>query len=236
MSNLVAVSDQSSFLSVIEKVISNPNSSVEMLDKILDAQERIMNKNAEIAFNADLSVMLNDIPVIAKTSEAKVVTKTGGNFGIKYASLDEIVEVVRPIMSKYGFSVNFEHMQPSQSAVTITCVLRHKMGHSIKNEIILPIDVSGAKNAVQSVGSTITYGKRYTLCSLLNIATGDDKDGFTVKADQANKKLKIDEVRFENAIVAVKTKKFKLCDLISGYDLTEDQKDRLDKEFGSDDS
>lgn len=227
----VGMSESQNFLAVIEKVMSSPNASVEMIEKILDVQERILNKQAEIAFNADLSVMLCEIPVIAKTSEIKVQTKSGGNFGVKYASLDEIVEVVRPILSKFGFSVNFEHDQNSSNLVKVSCILRHKQGHSIRNEVILPLDMSGSKNNVQSVGSTITYGKRYSICSILNIATGDDKDGFTVSAEKANAKQTLTEKRFTDALQAVKENKFELYKLCNDYNLTPQQKDAINKEF-----
>jgi len=42
----------------------------------------------------------------------------------------------------------------------------------------LPLDNSGSKNAVQAVGSSVSYGKRYVMAALLNITTrGEDDDG-----------------------------------------------------------
>ena len=32
---------------------------------------------------------------------------------------------------------------------------------------------------MQAIGSTVSYGKRYTFCALLNIATGEDNDAQT---------------------------------------------------------
>ena len=41
-----------------------------------------------------------------------------------------------------------------------------------------PIDTSGSKNAIQAVGSSISYGKRYTAGALLNLTSrGEDDDG-----------------------------------------------------------
>jgi hypothetical protein len=46
--------------------------------------------------------------------------------------------------------------------------------------MILPHDSTGSKNAVQAVGSSTSYGKRYTACALLNITSrGEDDDGET---------------------------------------------------------
>lgn len=237
MSNLVIQDqNQSSFLSIIDKVVSSPTASVDMLDKILDAQERVLSKQAEMAFNSALALMLNEIPIVAKTSDVRVQTKTGASYGYKYASLDEIVEVVRPILSKYEFSVNFEHFQPDHLNVRIICVLRHSAGHLIKNELILPIETSRqadghGKITVQSIGATVSYGKRYTLCSILNIATGDDRDGYTVKADQANTKPKIEDFRLNSAIASIKDGKYRISDLYTKFDLTPSQQNVIEEAF-----
>ena len=42
----------------------------------------------------------------------------------------------------------------------------------------LPADTSGSKNVVQAIGSSVSYGKRYTMQALLNITSGgEDDDG-----------------------------------------------------------
>ncbi len=47
--------------------------------------------------------------------------------------------------------------------------------------MICPLDQSGSKNAIQGAGSSVAYGKRYTLCAILNIVTnGDDRNGAAV--------------------------------------------------------
>ena len=46
--------------------------------------------------------------------------------------------------------------------------------------MVLPLDTSGSKNAVQAVGTSVSYGKRYVMCAMLNIATrGEDDDGIS---------------------------------------------------------
>ena len=44
--------------------------------------------------------------------------------------------------------------------------------------MLLPLDTSGSKNAVQAVGSSTSYGKRYTASALLNLTSRlpDDRD------------------------------------------------------------
>src|SRR5690606_5500273 len=40
-------------------------------------------------------------------------------------------------------------------------------------------DSSGSKNAIQAIGSTLTYLQRYTLIQALGLAASDDDDGQT---------------------------------------------------------
>ncbi len=59
-------------------------------------------------------------------------------------------------------------------------VLRHEAGHKEEAELVLPADVSGDKNPVQAVGSSLSYGQRYVTKLLLNLASrklGEDDDG-----------------------------------------------------------
>jgi hypothetical protein len=45
-------------------------------------------------------------------------------------------------------------------------------------------DASGNKNAVQALGSAISYGKRYTASALLNLTShGEDDDSFRAGID-----------------------------------------------------
>jgi hypothetical protein len=64
--------------------------------------------------------------------------------------------------------------------VTITGVLSHRSGHSERDQFVAKADTSGSKNDIQALGSTRSYGQRYTTIALLNIVTkGEDNDGQT---------------------------------------------------------
>ena len=79
----------------------------------------------------------------------------------------------------------FCNSRESNNKVIITGTLAHRDGHSITDEIPLSIDSSGAKNNVQGVGSTISYGKRYLVGMLLNLVfEGEDDDGHRAGAKQ----------------------------------------------------
>jgi hypothetical protein len=79
--------------------------------------------------------------------------------------------------------------------IKIVGILSHKQGYTQETEIILPSDTSGSKNAVQAIGSTISYGRRYVTCALLNISTGDDNDGKSEPVYTDPKKTPLNETQ-----------------------------------------
>lgn len=166
-------SQAQSLIQVIERVAMNPNADIVKLEKLMDLQERIMNREEEKAFYADLATMQPELPRVIKS-------KDGHNS--KYAPLEDINDAIRPAMQKHGFAVLFDINQ-GENCVEITTTLAHRLGHTKSLTIPLALDTSGSKNAVQAVGSTISYGKRYGICAILNISTGDDNDGASKSDD-----------------------------------------------------
>lgn len=166
MSELVKT-ETSSIIATIERAASNESVDIEKMQALLDMQERILNRNARQSFASALAQMQSELPTVAETAK-------GHN--TKYAPLERINEAVRPVLQRHGFAVTFRTKQ-SQAGIEVAAVLSHREGHHEETSLILPADTSGSKNAVQAIGSTISYGKRYALCALLNISTGDDTDG-----------------------------------------------------------
>lgn len=160
-------SETGALLSVIERVAMSPDADIAKLEKMLDMQERVLNRQAQEQFSAAMADMQADMPEVVERGKAH---------NTKYATFEDINAAVRPVLQKYGFAVTFRVNQ-LDGAIKVTAVLSHRGGHREETEMVLPHDTSGSKNAVQAVGSTVSYGKRYTMSALLNIATrGEDDD------------------------------------------------------------
>lgn len=160
------------FMAIIEKLTTNPTlQSVEVIERMMAAQERWEAREAEKSFNQAMERLQMKLPRIVKNSQ-------GHNS--KYAKLEDIDEVVRPLMKEEGFSVSYT-TEPRATGGCITVgTLRHAAGHKITSQMEMPLDGVGNKgmNSLQGMGSSNSYGKRYVLCNLLNIVTvGDDDDG-----------------------------------------------------------
>lgn len=158
-------------LAVIERVCTNPEADVNKLEKMLDMQERILDRQAEQAFQDALSELQSELPVIEKNGEIKVNNQVRS----RYAKFEDINKSVAPILHKYGFSITFATNQ-GNGFVTVIGILRHRDGHKESTQLDIPFDASGSKNAVQALGSSVSYGKRYVMSALLNITTTDDDD------------------------------------------------------------
>jgi len=156
-----------SMIQVIENAMTNPDVDILKLEKLLDVQERIMDRQAEIDFNQAMAEMQPKIPPIHKSSK-------GHNSD--YAKYEDIDKQVRPLYTDHGFSISFNSKRLEDGNVIYYGTLKHKNGHKETAEIDLPSDTSGSKNAVQAKGSSMSYAKRYLICMLLNIVTADEDD------------------------------------------------------------
>jgi len=149
--------------------------SIEVMTKLMDLRERWEAGQARKAFDEAVASAKAEIPVIAKTA-------TGHN-SKRYADFAAIARVVDPIITSHGLSYRFRTEQTDK--ISVTCVLSHRDGHSEANTLSGPSDTSGSKNAIQAIGSTLTYLQRYTLVQALGLAASEDDDGRTGNMGQA---------------------------------------------------
>lgn len=166
----VALSESATILSVIQRAAADPQCDIEKMERLMAMHERMQDRSAQAEFSKAMAEMQCEIPSIAERGK--------GHGTIKYATLEDINDVMKPIMQKYGFAISFKVVHAS-TGVSVTGILMHRAGHREETTMLLPSDTSGSKNAVQAVGSSTSYGKRYVMCALLNITTrGEDDDGY----------------------------------------------------------
>lgn len=156
---------------MLERLVKDPNVDPVKLEKMIEMVERVQATRAKAAFTAAFAEMLPEIPTIIETAKTDKTT---------YAPLEDIVEQVKPILFRHGFSLSFKTEWPEGARIKITGLLTHEQGHERTSEFLSAPDQTGSKNAIQAQASTISYGKRYTTCDLLAIVTRkEDDDGET---------------------------------------------------------
>lgn len=152
---------------------SDPHVNVAKLTALIAAEERREAVVAQRAYVSALTIMAQELPVI--TEAGKIIA--GDRVVSTYALWEDVNEVLRPLLARNGFVLSFRTNQEGD-AIVVTAVLDHCGGHQEATSLRLPPDLGIERNNVQAVGSTVSYGKRYTACALLNITTrGGDDDG-----------------------------------------------------------
>ena len=93
-------------------------------------------------------------------------------FKSTYISLDGILETARPILAKNGLAV-IQEATGDGDYIFVKTKLIHESGEMIETEVL---KMKPQKNDPQSMGSCITYSKRYQLAALLGICECIDDD------------------------------------------------------------
>jgi hypothetical protein len=162
------VSETAAILSVIERAAANPDVDLDKLERLLEMRERVEAQQARKAYYSGMAEMRPALPSIKKEG----VIDIGRGKPISFAKWEDINDAIVPVLSSYGFSIFFI-TDVLEGKVKVTCKVAHEAGHSEETSLPLPADTSGSKNAVQSIGSSVSYGKRYTAAALLNLTSRD---------------------------------------------------------------
>ena len=175
-----AHTEGTALLSMIERVALNPAADIDKLERLLAMQEQITARNARISFAADFAAMQGELPTIEERGHIVVREKArdGSRTGeviqdTPYALWEDINEGIKPVLAKHGFGLSFRPGVANDGRVTVTAILMHREGHREEATMILQHDSTGSKNAVQAIGSSTSYGKRYAAAALLNLTSRD---------------------------------------------------------------
>lgn len=90
----------------------------------------------------------------------------------KYAPLDVVLNVLRPVLGKYGLSV-MQIPTIDGEFVKVDTLLMHKDGAFMSIEGLC---VKPPKMSAQEIGSVITYLRRYTISAIVGIASEEEDD------------------------------------------------------------
>lgn len=146
--------------------------SAELIEKMMDLQERHERNEARRAYHDAMSRFKADPPEIDKD---KTVSFGQGRTAYHHASLANVTDKINRALAAHGLSAAWKTEQVDKG-ITVTCTITHRLGHSESTSLTAAPDASGSKNAIQAVGSTITYLERYTILALTGLATHDQDD------------------------------------------------------------
>lgn len=140
---------------------------------LMDLAERYEANEARKAYVDAINRFKANPPQLYKN---KAVSFGAGKTSYKHATLDQVSGVIGSALSAVGISHRWETEQFEGGMIRVTCVLQHVQGHCERVPLQATPDTSGSKNAIQAVGSCVTYLQRYTLLAATGMAVQDQDD------------------------------------------------------------
>lgn len=167
-----AIQEAPPIVSMIERIMTDPQVSVERVNQAFDFYQRVKSEAACKAYLQAKAAFKENAPEIIKDKKNK-------QFDSSYASIGNVVNTTNEELGKHGLDASWQYDQ-SDKTIKVTCVLRHVDGHSESVTLSAPPDSSGSKNPIQQIKSTLTYLKLATFEAVTGIATKEgnvDDDG-----------------------------------------------------------
>jgi ERF superfamily len=146
------------------------NAGIEVIERLKALYDQERSKREEADFNAAMSRVQSAIDRIAPDLN-------NAQTNSRYASYAAIDRVIRPVYSKEGFSLSFNTEESK-----IVCFASHNGGYTRRYEVDMPADGKGPKGGdvmtkTHATGSAMSYGQRYLVKFVFNLAIGTDDDG-----------------------------------------------------------
>jgi hypothetical protein len=175
MNDVVPIAPTTTLIDLLRAAVDKQAdiATLERLAKLYEAAE-LGQKKAE--FNNALAAAKAELRPIVKDQEI------GLNSGksIRFESMAAIAAVIDPVLAKHGLFAIFpdtEHPEQHEgNRIYVTCRLSHRNGYSIEKTLDGPPDVGQNRNAIQAMGSTMTYLQRYSLRAILGLAVTTEKE------------------------------------------------------------
>jgi hypothetical protein len=194
-----SVSMQDALLAIVQRTDIDPD----RLEKFLDLQIKMENRQAERSFNEALAGFQGECPIIQRTRKVEFTAASGKTTKYNYSPLDEIVHIIKPLLDKYGLSYSF-NVQAGEKSSKLLTKIRHKDGHSETTELEFEtLHDDGRMNLSQRRKSAITFTKRAGLENALGIVTAEEDDDARRAIDNPATEAQIAEI--EKLIIDTKS-------------------------------
>ena len=169
-----ALAARTSDVDQLVKVAVEGGAAVETLRELLNLRREAKADAARDAYTEAMAQFRAKCPPIIKTRVVDF-TSAKGRTNYRHAGLSESIEQIKTLLGECGLSHSWRTEQPD-GIVKVTCTVTHALGHSESTSLSAPVDLSGNKNPIQAIGSTVTYLERYTLFALLGLAAQEEDD------------------------------------------------------------
>jgi hypothetical protein len=172
----LVASETATVLSMIARAASDPACDLDKMERLMAMRKDMLGQQAEQDFNQAMNRAQSEMGRIRTNQEN---TQTHSKYA-DYAALDR---ALRPLYVKEGFALSFDTADAPEGLVRVLCHVSHSGGHTRTYRTDMPNDGKGAKGndvmtKTHASGAAMTYGMRYLLKMIFNVAIGeDDNDG-----------------------------------------------------------
>lgn len=130
-----------------------------------------MEETSNITHSPSLGKIAEALSKAQASMKPAVFNRTNPHYKSKYADLTSVFDACRKPLGDNSIAV-VQTTVPSSDGVTLKTMLIHSSGEWVSSELYLkPKDMSP-----QSVGSALTYARRYGISSLVGISSDEDDD------------------------------------------------------------
>ena len=134
--------------------------------------------------------------LIKARTKIETVVKDKDGYGYKYATLDNVINMLKDVLPQYGLGfAQFPESVDGKDGVTT--IVMHESGEYMSARYEMEATEMKGTNLTQQKGASITYTRRYALCSVFGIPTEEDTDG---TVDTPNKPAKRAELETKSSV------------------------------------
>lgn len=172
-SSEAARSDATSLMEAIVRLTTSPQFNPEGIERMMAMYERMADREAQVAFNEAMSAAQEEMRPVARDAQGEKS---------KYASYAALDTALRPIYTKHDLSLSFNTAASEhENNIRVLCYVT-RGGYTREYSLDMPADGKGPRggemqNRTHATASAVTYGMRYLLKMIFNVAVEQDDDG-----------------------------------------------------------
>lgn len=163
------------------------------LDSLMNVRRELMGEASKQLYDEAMAAFQFECPVISKSVG---VPDRSGTIAYKFATFEQIIAAVKPLLHKHGFSYALDTKTESAPGWVIAiCKITHRgdpenkiPGHVTTSESKFPLGTkTGIMSETQVFAAALTFASRRVFCNAFGIVTaGEDKNGITNVEKPAN--------------------------------------------------
>lgn len=206
----VIASESGALISMLERVCRDPSMEISKMREAFEFIQEVRRDEGKRLFNEAMNAAQAEMTPIA-TNMTNPQTRS------KYADYAQLDRAIRPIYTRHGFSISFDEADTTKPEhIRVIGIVSHSGGYERPYHTDMPTDGKGAKGGdvmtkTHAVGAGKSYGKRYILRDVFNLAIGEeDVDGNAEEPTIGPGQI----AALEQLIAEVKADTLKLCRML----------------------